>query len=90
MVKKGDMLSKEDIESILALEIVGAIPDSEEVIAATNRGVPIVLDGTYITKNYENIAQRIRGEEVPLEEDLKSSPNKGLLSFFKNLFGRKG
>ncbi len=90
MVKRGDMLSKEDIESILALEIIGAIPDSEEVIAAANKGVPIVLDGTYITKNYENIARRIRGEEIPLEVDLKSTPNKGFLSFFKNLFGRKG
>jgi len=90
MVKRGDMLSKEDVESILALEIVGVIPESDEVIAAANKGVPIVLNGTYITKNYENIARRIRGEEVSLGEDLKVSANKGFFSFFKNLFGRKG
>ncbi len=89
MVKRGDMLTKEDIETSLALEIIGVIPDSEEVIIATNKGVPVVLNGALLSKNFENIAKRMRGEKISLDEDIKISGDKGLFGVFKSLFTRK-
>ncbi len=90
MVKAGEMLTQDDVQSTLALEIIGVVPDSEEVIIATNKGLPVVLNGDFgISKVFENIAKRIKGEDIPVEEDIAQMSGKGLLSFFKNLFGRK-
>ncbi len=90
MVKSGDMLTKEDIESTLALTIIGLIPDSEDVIIAANKGIPVVLDGVPLSKTFENIAKRLIGEEVPVEEDMNVKTSKGFLEFIKGLFSRKG
>ncbi len=88
MVKRGDMLTKEDIEATLALEIIGIIPDSEDVIVATNKGIPLVLNGANISKNFENLARRFRGENIPVDEDLKPYISGGLKEFFKRFFKR--
>ena len=45
LVKRGDMLSQSDVIEILALEMLGAIPLDDQVIATTNKGVPAVLEG---------------------------------------------
>jgi len=42
MAKRGDMLDKNDVEKALAMRLIGVIPDSEEVIIATNKGIPAV------------------------------------------------
>ncbi|MFN3691727.1 MAG: septum site-determining protein MinD [Fervidobacterium sp.] len=87
MAKRGDMLDKVDVEKALAMRLLGVIPDSEEVIIATNKGIPAVLeDGFIIAKSFENIVRRIKGEDIPVDEDLKSlSKNfiSSLLSLFK-------
>jgi septum site-determining protein MinD len=90
MVKSGDMLTEEDIRSALALEIIGIIPDSEDVIVATNKGIPVVLDGVPLAITFENIAKRIQGEVIPLENDVKVSEGTGFLEFIKRLFRRRG
>ncbi len=88
MVRRGDMLTTEDVESTLALEIISVIPDSEEVIIATNRGIPITLDGTtQIARSFENLARRLRGERIPIEEDLLIE-SKGIVSFIKKFFSK--
>ena len=46
MVKSGDMLSVDDVCEILSIELLGIVPDDEEIIDTTNRGEPIVLDDT--------------------------------------------
>ena len=89
MVKRGDMLTKEDIETTLALDIIGVIPDSEEVIIATNKGIPVVLNGASLSRNFENIARRIKGERVPIEEDIKVAESGGIFGIFKGFFSRK-
>ena len=67
MVKRGDMLSINDIVEILSEDLLGVIPDDENVIIATNRGEPAVLNREAIAGNaYFNIARRIIGENVPL------------------------
>ena len=66
MVRTGDMLSVEDVCEILAVELVGVIPEDPEVIDTTNRGEPIVLDpAARLGGIYEKIARRLEGEMVP-------------------------
>jgi septum site-determining protein MinD len=66
MVKSGDMMSVEDVCQILSAELLGAIPEDEEVIDTTNRGEPLVLDDTRrLAAIYTKIARRLEGEIVP-------------------------
>ncbi|MCL5258906.1 MAG: septum site-determining protein MinD [Firmicutes bacterium] len=66
MVRSGDMLSVDDVCEILSAELLGIIPDDEEVIDTTNRGEPVVLDDANRLKPiYEKIVRRLEGEIVP-------------------------
>ncbi len=66
MVRSGDMLSVEDVCDVLSIELLGVVPDDEEVIDTTNRGEPIVLnDANRLCAIYEKIARRLEGELVP-------------------------
>ncbi|MFS8524167.1 MAG: septum site-determining protein MinD [Limnochordales bacterium] len=66
MVRKGDMMDIDDIIEILAVELLGVVPDDEDIIVATNKGEPIVLNGRgRPAQAYRNIVRRIEGEEVP-------------------------
>ena len=65
MVKTGDMMSVEDVCDILSAELLGIVPDDEEVIDTTNRGEPIVLDETHrLAAIYDKIARRLGGDVV--------------------------
>lgn len=67
MVKQGDMMGVDDILEILAIKLLGVIPDDDNIVISTNRGEPIVLDEQAMAgKAYRNIVKRILGEEVPL------------------------
>ncbi len=66
MVRSGDMLSVEDVCEILSAELLGIVPDDEEVIDTTNRGEPIVLgDANRLKPIYDRIARRLEGDIVP-------------------------
>jgi septum site-determining protein MinD len=66
MVKREDMLSPDDVVELLAIELIGIIPEDEKVILSTNRGIPIVLDGKSKSgQAFRNIASRLLGNEVP-------------------------
>jgi len=66
MVRRGDMLSTQDVLELLAVDLIGVVPDDERVVTSTNRGVPIVLDGKSLAgQAFRNIAQRLNGEQVP-------------------------
>lgn len=75
LVKKGEMLSVEDMLDILAIRLIGIIPDNKDIVITTNRGEPVVMDSKSMTgQAYRNIASRIMGEEVPyLELDAKKN-----------------
>ncbi|MDD2958300.1 MAG: septum site-determining protein MinD [Lachnospiraceae bacterium] len=66
MVKRGDMMSVEDVTDILAVRMLGAIPDEEEIVVASNHGEPVVGTETMSGQAYVNICRRILGEKVPL------------------------
>ncbi|MBC7088388.1 MAG: septum site-determining protein MinD [Tissierellales bacterium] len=67
MVKRGDMMTIDDILDILAVKLLGIVPDDENVVVSTNRGEPVVMDEKAISgRAYRNIVKRIIGEEVEL------------------------
>jgi septum site-determining protein MinD len=66
MVRSGDMLSVDDVCEVLSIELLGVVPDDEEIIDTTNRGEPVVLDETNrLRAIYDKIARRLEGEIVP-------------------------
>ena len=73
MVRRGDMLSAEDVLELLAVELIGMVPEDEHVIVSTNRGMPVALDGkSRAGQAFRNIAKRLEGEKIPflsMEED---------------------
>ncbi|KJS03866.1 MAG: cell division inhibitor MinD [Peptococcaceae bacterium BRH_c4a] len=67
MVKAGDMMSIDDIIDILAIDLLGVVPEDEMVVITTNRGEPVVSDDRCRSgAAYRNIVRRITGEQVPL------------------------
>lgn len=67
MVKRGDMMTIEDVTEILAIDILGVVPDDENIVIATNRGEPAVTNmESQAGQAYRNIVQRIMGQDVPL------------------------
>ncbi|GAP06813.1 septum site-determining protein MinD [Anaerolinea thermolimosa] len=66
LVKRGDMLSAEDVVELLAIELIGIIPEDENVVISTNKGQPVALDGkSKAGEAFQNIARRLNGEAVP-------------------------
>jgi septum site-determining protein MinD len=69
LVKRGDMLSQADVIEILALELLGAIPLDDQVIATTNKGVPAVLEGKSLAaREFVRIAKVVAGLEAEDKE----------------------
>lgn len=68
MVARGDMLAIEDVLEILAVKLLGIVPDDESIVVSTNRGEPAVLGRSRAGEAYRNIARRLLGEEVPFME----------------------
>ncbi len=66
LVKRGDMLHADDVLELLAIELLGIVPEDEGVIVSTNRGQPIAMDTkTRAGQAFQNIAHRLMGEKVP-------------------------
>lgn len=66
MVKRGDMMSADDVVEILAIDLIGVVPDDENIVISTNQGEPLVGSESLAGKAYMNICRRVTGEEVPL------------------------
>ena len=65
MVKENNMLGVEDMLDILAIGLIGVVPDDESIVISTNKGEPLVYKGeTLAAKAYRNIVERIEGKEV--------------------------
>ncbi len=83
MVRRGDMLSVEDVIDLLAIDLIGIIPEDENVIVASNKGQPLALDGkNKAGQAFQNIARRLMGEKIPFL-DLEQQ------NVFQRLLGRK-
>ncbi|MCP5254246.1 MAG: septum site-determining protein MinD [Zoogloeaceae bacterium] len=84
-VEEGEMLSYKDIQELLRIPLIGVIPESENVLHASNQGTPAIhLKGTDVAEAYADVVSRFLGEDVPLRFTGYEKP--GLL---KRLFGGK-
>lgn len=85
MIRRGDMMSTEDICSLLSIPLIGVIPESEEVVISTNRGIPLVHEKkSPVATAFKRIAARLEGENIPISLDNHEG---GLLSKVKKIFG---
>jgi septum site-determining protein MinD len=82
---RGEMLNIEDVLDILSTPLLGIIPESEEVLRASNLGSPITLnnEASAAARAYIDAARRLKGDDVPMSIP---SDRKGLLD---KLFGRR-
>ncbi|MSS64378.1 septum site-determining protein MinD [Velocimicrobium porci] len=84
MVKRGDMMSSDDVVEILAVDLIGVVPDDESVVISTNQGEPLVGNESLAGQAYLNICHRLLGEEVPfLDLNAKNSLMARLAGIFK-------
>ncbi|MEY8377512.1 septum site-determining protein MinD [Lachnospiraceae bacterium 56-18] len=83
MVKRGDMMTVDDVTEILSIPLIGALPDDEQVVIGTNQGEPVIGLDSKAGTAYMNICKRITGLDVPFME-LQS--NSGFLSKLSGLF----
>ena len=84
-VEDGQMLSLQDIQDILRVPLIGVIPESENVLQASNQGTPAIhMTGADVSEAYKDVIDRFLGEEKPLRfTDVEKA------GFFKRLFGGK-
>ena len=84
MVARGDMLSVADVLDILAIDLLGVIPDDEAILISSNRGLPVAMSATNsasASHAFRNIAERLEGNDVPI---MDMSPNNGFLGRLRN------
>ncbi|MDR1137641.1 MAG: septum site-determining protein MinD [Synergistaceae bacterium] len=87
MVKRGDMLGVSDVLDILAIDLIGMVPDDESVFTSSSRGEPLTLSSdTQAAIAFRNIASRITGKDVPFI-NLDEPHARGLIGFIKKAFG---
>ena len=69
MVKRGDMLSADDVVELLAVKLIGIVPEDEAVLVSTNHGSPVVMnEKSRAGRAFSDIAKRLKGETVPWME----------------------
>ena len=84
-VEDGQMLSLQDIQDILRIKLIGVIPESENVLQASNQGTPAInMSGTDVAEAYRDVIDRFLGEDKPMRFTEADKPG-----FFKRLFGSK-
>lgn len=86
MVKSGNMLNVEDMLDILRIDLLGIVPDDQNIVISTNKGEPVInYENSLAAKAYKNIARRITGEKV---EFLNMEEQKNFLDKVKSFFSK--
>jgi septum site-determining protein MinD len=82
-VATGEMMSVNDVKEILGLDVIGVVPESTDVLSASNSGVPVILnDASDASRAYDDAVSRLLGESLPLR--FVDEPKRG---FFARMFG---
>lgn len=85
MVRRGDMLTADDVLDLLAIPLLGIVPEDEAVIVSTNRGQPVALENrTKASQAFHNAAARLMGRDVPILDFEKNQ------NFLAKLFHQGG
>jgi septum site-determining protein MinD len=88
LVQRGDMLDTADVVEILAIKLIGIVPEDQEILISTNRGQPVALDGrSQAGLAFQNIARRLLGQDVPF---MPLQPTSGLIHRLRRAFGTQG
>jgi septum site-determining protein MinD len=88
MVRQGDMMDKEDILELLSVRMLGLVPDDEQIIVSTNKGIPVVHNTkSWSGEAFRRISARIDGEDRPF---LQLDNGHGILSRVKKFMGIQG
>ncbi|MGC9349329.1 MAG: septum site-determining protein MinD, partial [Anaerolineae bacterium] len=83
LVRRNEMLDSDTVVDLLAIDLVGIVPEDERILAASNRGQPVALeDRSPAGRAFRNIARRLNGEDVPYEALQKQT-------IFQKLFGSR-
>ena len=78
-VGTGEMMSVDDVKEILGIDVIGVIPESPDVLSASNAGTPVILNAeSDVADAYEDAVQRLLGEDLPLR--FLQEPKRGLLA----------
>lgn len=84
LIETNQMMTVEDIQEILSVDLIGVVPDDEDIVVSTNKGEPLVLtNNKRAGQAYKNIASRLLGEEVPFMDLSKSL---GIVGKLKAMF----
>ncbi len=69
LVQRGEMLSIADVVELLAIRLIGVVPEEQAILIAANRGQPLALssNNSLASQSFHNIARRLQGEEVPFQ-----------------------
>ncbi len=85
MVRKGEMMSPEDVIDLLSIRLIGIVPEDDQVVPSSNAGQPVtMIDGSKAGAAYRDIARRLTGEDVPFQSEREGG---GLLKRLGRLFG---
>ena len=83
--RQGELRDVDDILDILAIDLLGVVPEDKSIVLATDRGAPVSLNKRlWVSQAYHNIAQRIMGNNVPLMDFREP----GFLEALGRIFGR--
>jgi septum site-determining protein MinD len=84
-VEDGQMLSLQDIQDILRIKLLGVIPESDNVLQASNQGTPAIhMAESDVSEAYKDVIDRFLGEDKPMRFTEAVKPG-----FFKRIFGGK-
>lgn len=87
MMKAGEMMNIEDVLQILAVDLIGVVPDDETIVTSTNRGEVAVMDrGSRAGRAFIDIARRLMGEQVPF---MALDDNQSVMDRLFGMFGRR-
>jgi len=83
LVRRNEMLDSNTVVDLLAIDLIGIVPEDERILSASNQGQPVALDErSPAGKAFRNIARRLNGEEIPFEATQKQT-------FIQRLFGSR-
>ena len=87
MIKRGDMMALDDVTDILAIDVLGVVPDDESIVVSANKGEPAVLDeNSKAGAAFRNITRRLMGEDIPM---INLDEQAGIFDSIKKIFKKK-
>ncbi|HKM03874.1 MAG TPA: septum site-determining protein MinD [Lachnospiraceae bacterium] len=85
MIKRGDMMSIDDVVDILAIPLIGVVPEDENVVMVTNQGESLIGSNTMAGRAFKDICLRLLGEDIPM---MNMENSRSFITRFTGIFHR--